>query len=296
MAEVVCSDGFACTTVEKVIRRARVSRRTFYELFPDRHACFRAVFEETLDAAAGTVCGSYREGGRWVDRMRGALLQLLLFLDREPGLARLCVMESLGGDAAMLARRAEVLRALADAVDDGRRSAARGASPSPLAAEGVVGAVVSIIYARLQAGAVEPLAELLPPLMSLVVLPFLGPAAASRELSRAAPDVDEVPPREHPATGDVLERVDMRITYRTLRVLEAVAARPAITNGEVAQAAGIRDAGQMSKMLTRLRSAGLLSNGDSRRAGRAGNAWRLTEKGEELRLAVGGAAAGETGA
>src|SRR5882724_3806888 len=40
MAEVVAEKGYQATTVADVVERAGVSRRTFYEQFPDREACF----------------------------------------------------------------------------------------------------------------------------------------------------------------------------------------------------------------------------------------------------------------
>ena len=40
--------GYAHTTVGEIAARARVSRRTFYELFADREACLAALFEDVV--------------------------------------------------------------------------------------------------------------------------------------------------------------------------------------------------------------------------------------------------------
>jgi hypothetical protein len=77
----------------------------------------------------------------------------------------------------------------------------------------------------------------------------------------------------------------MRLTYRTVRVLRAIAAQPSASNREVSLAAGISDQGQISKLLARLQKRGLIAN-----AGRAGNgftrgeanAWTLTDTGQWL--------------
>ena len=62
----------------------------------------------------------------------------------------------------------------------------------------------------------------------------------------------------------------MRLTYRTARVLEGVAARPGASNREVAERAGIQDPGQVSKLLARLERLGLLANtSEGTRQGRA---------------------------
>ena len=52
----------------------------------------------------------------------------------------------------------------------------------------------------------------------------------------------------------------MRLTYRTLRVLGAVAERPGASNREVGAAAGMTDQGQISKLLARLEGLGLIAN------------------------------------
>jgi DNA-binding MarR family transcriptional regulator len=77
----------------------------------------------------------------------------------------------------------------------------------------------------------------------------------------------------------------MRLTYRTMRVLTAVASRPGLNNRRVASEAGVADQGQISKLLARLESLGLLANTGEQGPGEA-NAWRLTDRGQELELAI----------
>ena len=83
------------------------------------------------------------------------------------------------------------------------------------------------------------------------------------------------------------------MTYRTVRVLRAIAELPAGSNREVAERAGVVDQGQISKILTRLEYQGLVVNrGGSRRstidgiadrpARGAPNSWWLTDRGETL--------------
>jgi hypothetical protein len=71
----------------------------------------------------------------------------------------------------------------------------------------------------------------------------------------------------------------MRLTYRTVRVLMAVAATPGSSNRQVADGSGIGDQGQISKLLARLRRLGLIENmGAGPRRG-APNSWVLTQTG-----------------
>jgi DNA-binding PadR family transcriptional regulator len=71
----------------------------------------------------------------------------------------------------------------------------------------------------------------------------------------------------------------MRLTYRTVCVLEAAAECPGASNRVVGDHAGISDQGQISKLLARLERLGLLQNTGKHRPKGEANEWRLTSKG-----------------
>ena len=71
----------------------------------------------------------------------------------------------------------------------------------------------------------------------------------------------------------------MRLTYRTVRVLLAIAETPGASNRELADAAGVADQGQISKLLSRLKSLGLIENIGAGPVRGEPNAWQLTPKG-----------------
>src|SRR5450759_1436351 len=119
--------------------------------------------------------------------MRAGLCALLELLDYDPGTGRLVVVETLGAGPRALERRRRVLAQVIAIVDEGRLEAKKGDGPPPLTAEGLAGAVLSVIHARMLAGDRRPLVELVNPLMSMIVLPYLGAAAARKELQRPVP-------------------------------------------------------------------------------------------------------------
>jgi len=133
----------------------------------------------------------------------------------------------------------------------------------------------------------EPLVKLLNPLMAIIVLPYLGPATAERERARQAPRARRRPVN---GQGDPLRNLDMRLTYRTVRVLLAVAElggrESDPSSREVADASGVSDQGQMSKLLWRLEHLGLIANDPPRPARGEPNAWALTAKGHEVEQAI----------
>ncbi len=279
--------GYADMTVADITSRARVSRRTFYELFSNREECLATVLEDVVALVEGDVAAAGLEGLAWRERVRGGLWAILSFLDREPALARVCVVQALRGGAEVLGRREEVLAGLAAVVDEGRVEGARGGGCTPLTAEGVVGAAFTIVHGRLLRGERGPLTDLLGELMGMIVLPYMGAAAARREQARPAPAgtkrASAGPSASGSAVGDPLEGVSMRLTYRTARVLEGVGERPGASNRMVAERAGIHDPGQVSKLLRRLESLGLLENAGEGHAKGEPNAWSLTARG--LRVA-----------
>jgi AcrR family transcriptional regulator len=280
MVDLTHERGAERVTVAHVVARAGVSRRTFYELFEDREACLLAALDDAFERIADVVLPAYRREHVWSDRIGAGLTAMLELFDSEPGMAALCVVDTLAAGPAAMERRTRVVDALVRTVDRGRREAAAPAGLSRVTAEGVVGAVLGVLYTRLCEPSPKPLMVLRGQLMSMIVLPYLGSEVAAAELARR-------PLRVRRARNtDPLKQLDIRLTYRTMRVLCAVAARPGLNNRQVAREAGVADQGQMSKLLARLEGLGLIANaGESQIRGEP-NVWTLTPRGHELERAI----------
>jgi AcrR family transcriptional regulator len=286
-AEVVSEAGYGGMSMARVTSRAGVSRGTFYELFESREDCFLALFEEALARIAAVAVPAYEQEHGWRDGVRAGLSRALQFIGDEPGLGALLIVHALGAGPKVLERRARGLDRLIAIVDHGRSDGKAGHGPPRLTAEGIVGAVLSVLHARLLEPGRRPPSELLNELMAMIVLPYLGQAAASRELARPTPAAH--PALDRPMAAP-FEGLDLRITYRTLRALAVIAEHPGASNREIAIHAEIADQGQVSKLLTRLQKHGLLDNAGPGHLKGKPNAWTLTRKGEDLHRAV------ETGA
>jgi AcrR family transcriptional regulator len=287
--------GYSPTTIAQITARARVSRRTFYELFDDREACMEALLDDALALVETELAEAGLADLPWRERVRGGLAAILSFFDREPALARVCVIHALRGGSRILERREQVLARLADVLDEGRRegTSSRAASCTPLTAEALVGAAFGILHARLLRHERQPLVGLLGELMGIIVLPYLGAAAARREQARSLGVRGSVEPRTPPmpifavSQDDPLQGLPMRLTYRTARVLECIASQSGVSNRAVAEHAGITDQGQISKLLARLERLGLAANtGEGHLKGEP-NAWVLTPLGVQLAQRLG---------
>jgi AcrR family transcriptional regulator len=289
--EAVEEVGYARLTVAQVIGRAKVSRKTFYDVFLDREDCFLAAFNEAVARIQAVSADAYAQESSWREGTRAGLTALLAFLQTEPGLARLCVIEALGAGPRVLARRGEVLKQLERIVDLGRQAPGARATrskrePADITAEGIVGAVFAVLHTRLLAGGRKPLTDLVGPLMSMIVLPYLGARVASNELTRPAPKIPKPSKAVQPIRRDPLEGLDMRLTYRTVRVLTVIGENPGASNREVAEGSGIADQGQISKLLTRLERLDLVTNTGEGQLKGGSNAWHLTERGDQVERAT----------
>jgi AcrR family transcriptional regulator len=326
MVEVAAAQGYIGAAVAPVVARAGVSRRTFYELFDGREDCFMAAFEWGIEQARQVMVEAYGSRRSWRDRVRHALAALLGLLDAEPELARVCVIEALGAGRLVLERRAEVLDELIVALG-AEAPKARGSGEAPLlTGEGIIGGAFSVIHGALLAragapsathrdghdrrakgtgagqgtlayeqpvaeehgDAPRPLITLHGQLMALIALPYLGPRAAGEELTRSAPEVTM--PERVRVSGDggrLLERLDMRLTYRTVCCLLFIGEHPGSSNREIAQGAEISDEGQTSKLLGRLDRLGLIANTRPHGPGYP-NYWTLTSHGQQVLNAVQG--------
>ncbi len=293
-AERGTGEGTGTLTIAHIVERARVSRATFYELFADREAALVGAFDLGVERARASILPAYTAESRWRDGLRAAMAAFLMFLEEEPALARLCVVHAMGSGPLVMARRAEVLAKLWEVVDRGRLESPTGREDPPaVMAEGVVGAVLSVIQNRLQSDEEErPLRELYGPLMSLLLLPYLGSSAARRELTRPAPRVGgRAGEASSPAESGLVDQ-GVRLTYRTARVLTAIAEFPGASNREVAERAGIVDQGQISKLLARLEIQGLIAKMGETSSRGAPNAWRLTDRGERVERVTDGRSPG----
>jgi AcrR family transcriptional regulator len=291
--EVVAEHGYSSAFATRVTSHSGISRLTFHQLFDGGEGCLLAAFDRAVAQIAVEVTPAYRAGGSWRARIRAGLSALLAFLDREPDLCSLVVVHALIAGPRVLERRARVLATLIDVVEEGRpwakarhsvkagrqtragRRVKADDRPPALTAEGAVGAVFSVIHTRVLAQDSRPLLELLNPLTAMIVLPYLGHAAAGRELERPTPQAPISPPpaESAPATP--------RLGHSGPTILHVIATTPGLGNGQIAERVGLRDSGHISRLLLGLSDQRLIVN-TSRGHPRGLKAWRLTGEGEAV--------------
>jgi AcrR family transcriptional regulator len=185
MVSVVCERGFAGASVASVCARANVSRGSFYELFESREACFLAVIDDAHRQSSGVIAGAFERAQDWRDGVRRALAELLLLFDRESGLARVWLVETLGAGSWALERRSRHVTALTRQVVESWPQPL-GAGSHPLASVSVMASVLGIVQTHALAEDPEPMITLLGPLMGVVVSPYHDERAVDEEIARGS--------------------------------------------------------------------------------------------------------------
>jgi AcrR family transcriptional regulator len=168
-------------TIADVVREARVSKRTFYEHFPDKEACFLAAYqaisaallERIAQAAAGVAPGE--------PQLRATTEAYFSALESEQPLLRAFLSEIHAvGPAALAMRRtihgrfAELLRALAEGA---RRVRSDIHELSPELASALVGGINELVLMHASEGTPEQLTRVRAAAVELIRRTLFAPTA-----------------------------------------------------------------------------------------------------------------------
>ena len=106
MAAAIREGGFRDSTVADVVRHARTSRRTFYEHFPSKQACFIALLQEANRAMVRQIAAAVDRRAPWDVQARQAIEAWIAVAQSDLPLTLSWIRDlpSLGADARHLQR------------------------------------------------------------------------------------------------------------------------------------------------------------------------------------------------
>jgi AcrR family transcriptional regulator len=173
MLAAVGEHGFSGATLADLTARARVSRKTLYELYGTKEACFAVVLEGLYaDLLAGTLA-AFEGDAPWPDRLAAALRVLLTTLQDDRRVARLCFVEApTAGPESARARRTAVARLAALFRPD---PPGENAAIEDLAARMMAAGLADVVHVRLTTDPAADLRDLLPAVLHPVLAMHLGP-------------------------------------------------------------------------------------------------------------------------
>ena len=158
MAESIQDKGYRETTVADVVRIAHTSRRTFYEHFEDREACFLELFDVTNDRMMDEIATAVSPNRSLEDQVDRALDAYIANVTGHPALYSSFVRElpALGqvGAERQLAVIERFAQLLVELVESGRRAQPEiAARPLPMdTAIIIVGGLRELAVISLQRG------------------------------------------------------------------------------------------------------------------------------------------------
>lgn len=182
---VVGRKGYQATSVADVLAEADTSFTTFYKYFDDKQDCFLAAYDMVVERVLGEVTARCEVGEPWLDRMRTGLQTLVDMFALEPELARTVIVEVAAAGADARQRHWNAVSRLTGFLEDGEDLADGHELPDNVALM-AAGAVSGLIFDELLTGRAERLPRLLPDLLFALLVPYIGPGAATAEMRKAA--------------------------------------------------------------------------------------------------------------
>ncbi|HSR94991.1 MAG TPA: TetR/AcrR family transcriptional regulator [Solirubrobacterales bacterium] len=185
MVRVVGRKGYKATSVADVIAEADVSRTTFYKHFEDKHECFLEAYDLVVERVLDAVIANCDGSQPWLERMRVGLETVVELFALDPELARTAIVEVAAAGADARQRHWNAIVRFTEFLEAGEELAEGRELPDNIALM-AAGAVSGLIFDELLTGRAERLPELLPDLLFAMLVPYIGPGAATEEMRRAA--------------------------------------------------------------------------------------------------------------
>jgi AcrR family transcriptional regulator len=234
MIESIAQRGYKATTVAHVIALAGVSRRAFYELFPNKEQCFLGTYDIVVARARKRVLDAWIAERGWANRVHAGCKALLDDAAEEPKGPHLVLVDALGIGPKVRERMLLAGFTFERLVGSAFQMAPDGVTFGRLTARGIVGGVRHLLFTRIRDGRERELLTLTDEVLDWIES-YRTPAAA--RLGVPAPITAS---RQPPSPAAFLTRDDKRA-----RVLGSIVhltldeGYAQLTDPQIAQFAGV---------------------------------------------------------
>lgn len=168
---------YAATTIADIVRRAGVSRTTFYKRFPNKRACFDGALASCLETLRAAAVASHDPSDPPPQAVRKAAAAMLELLAARPALAQLVMGDAITVEPALVMR----YRSLIVPAVEGLWEAAGGPPRRHANPDLAFGRAQVLVFSQIAAGRTTQLPELLPEIVYIALLPLAGHEEAARE-------------------------------------------------------------------------------------------------------------------
>lgn len=171
LAAVVSKKGYHETTVADIVERAKTSQRTFYEHFDNKEDAMVAALDSGSAQMLAEALPAFRRSHDWQHAVQATQEAMFTFGVQEPEYARLGAVEIFGAGTRALEQREKVTEGMEQLL-------AHGYEVNPdvpqITAEAIGGALYALFYDHVRQKGPERLPEIVPPVVYVTLVPFLG--------------------------------------------------------------------------------------------------------------------------
>jgi AcrR family transcriptional regulator len=189
MLAELAEDGYEGVSLERALERCGISAEEFAAEFEDKDACLFAAYGQLTGRLVDAAGGACDPGAEWPERIRDGLKIVLGELAARPEMARVMTKSFPAIRPAAYRRYMAFLEAFRPFFAAGRECSG-AADELPGEVEMLaIGAAEALIVAEIDAGRAAQLPSMLPAILFSLLVPFLGPDAASAEMLSAGSEL-----------------------------------------------------------------------------------------------------------
>ncbi len=177
---VVAKRGYRGTSVDHIVKAAKVGYVAFYDLFDGKEACFIAAFDRIAAETRAELAEVASPEAPWPEQICAALAKLVESIAADPGRARVGLVEVQAAGPAAFARYQRSIDTAIPKLREGRAFRPEAADLSDALEEGTIGGIAWIFHQRLVQGESAKIAGLLREAIQIALAPYLGEAEAQR--------------------------------------------------------------------------------------------------------------------
>ena len=186
MIESCAEKTYAATTIADIVKRASISRTTFYKRFDNKRACFDAALDSCIVEIQAAATAAHDPSDSPSEAVRKAVGAVLELMAEKPALAQLVMSDAITVEPAILDRYRSLMIPALENIWEEAGIPRRPDGADPLLA---FGRAQVLIFNQIAAGRTKQLPDLLPEIVYIAVLPFAGHDEATRQAQLVTTDL-----------------------------------------------------------------------------------------------------------
>lgn len=177
---LVAKRGYRGTSIDHIVKAAKVGYVAFYDLFEGKEDCFGAAFARIVAETREGLAAAVSPEQPWPEQICAGLGALVEMIAADPGRARVGLVEIQSAGAAGFASYETAIDSAIPKLQEGRVFKPDAAALSDTLEEAIVGGIAWIFHQRLVKGEAEQIEGLLGETIQIALSPYLGEAEAQR--------------------------------------------------------------------------------------------------------------------